>query len=76
VAPSFYPDEYRAMLRRLREARKAAGFTQVAAAEALGKPQSFISKAESGERRLDPVELARFAALYGVEVGALVGEAG
>jgi transcriptional regulator with XRE-family HTH domain len=37
-------------------ARKDANFTQVALAEALGKPQSFVAKYENGERRLDVVE--------------------
>ena len=56
--------EYRYMLKRLREARLAAGMTQVQVAEALGRPQSFITKCELGERRIDPIELQTFAALY------------
>lgn len=57
--------EYRYMLKRLREARKKAGLTQVEVAQALGKPQSYVTKCELGERRIDPVELQRFARLYG-----------
>ncbi len=41
----------------LRETRLEAGFTQVQLAEALGVPQSFVSKYESGERRLDLLEI-------------------
>ena len=52
------------MLKRLREARLAAGMTQVEVAESLGRPQSFITKCELGERRIDPIELQTFAALY------------
>jgi transcriptional regulator with XRE-family HTH domain len=44
---------YRLFLRRLREARLAAGLTQVEVAAKLGRPQSFVSKCESGERRVD-----------------------
>lgn len=56
--------EYQRFLERLRAAREAAGLTQVEVARRLGRPQSYVSKSESGERRLDVVELAEFAALY------------
>lgn len=52
------------MLQRLREARKRAGLTQVEVARALRRPQSYVTKCELGERRIDPVELQRFAKLY------------
>jgi transcriptional regulator with XRE-family HTH domain len=52
------------MLARLRQARRDAGLTQAEVGRRLGLRQSFVSKVESGERRLDPVELARFAAVY------------
>lgn len=56
---------YRQFLARLRAARREAGLTQVQAAQALSKPQSYLSKCESGERRVDVVELERFAKVYG-----------
>jgi transcriptional regulator with XRE-family HTH domain len=56
---------YRRFLGRLREAREEAGLTQVQAARALRRHQSFISKSESGERRVDVLELADFARVYG-----------
>lgn len=37
-------------------ARHAAGLTQTEVAEKLGRPQSFVSKYEQGERRLDVAE--------------------
>jgi transcriptional regulator with XRE-family HTH domain len=55
---------YRRFLKRLRDARLAARLTQVEAAAALRKPQSFVSKAETGERRIDVIELQDFAKLY------------
>ncbi len=67
-----FPDEYREMLRLLRRAREGAGLTQVEVARTLGRHQSFVSKIESGERRIDPIELLRLANLYGVEVTTLL----
>jgi transcriptional regulator with XRE-family HTH domain len=64
---------YREFLRRLRAAREAAGLTQVEVARKLGKPQSFVSKSESGERRVDVVEAAAFARLYGTRLEEFVG---
>jgi thioredoxin-like negative regulator of GroEL len=43
---------------------RAAGLTQVEVAAKLRRPQSYVSKCESGERRVDVVELAGFAQLY------------
>jgi len=61
---SLYHKSYRQLLHRLREARKHAGLTQVQVAKALRKPQSFVSKVEVGERRIDPIELKILAQLY------------
>ena len=55
---------YRALLNSLKQARKAAGLTQAQVARKLSKPQSFVSKFESGERRIDFVELQYLAKLY------------
>ena len=55
---------YRQFLERLRAARLEAGFTQDQVAQQLGRPQSFVSKCESGERRVDVVELETFAEVY------------
>jgi len=59
-----YVKHYRAFLSRLKQARTDAGLTQTQAARRLSKPQSFISKCESGERRVDFVELQYLAKVY------------
>jgi len=69
---SAFPVEYREFLKRLKAARLEAGLTQVQVAKLLQRPQSFVSKAESGERRVDPVELKRFASIYGKTIDFFV----
>ncbi|MEO5798360.1 MAG: helix-turn-helix transcriptional regulator [Gemmatimonadales bacterium] len=55
---------YREFLQRLVRARQAAGLTQADVAKALRIPQSRVSRMESGERRIDVIELRDFAVLY------------
>lgn len=49
---------------RLKAARKDAGLTQVEVAKRLRQSQAFVSKSESGDRRVDVVELGAFSRLY------------
>lgn len=69
---AFHSPRYQTMCRRLKEARVRSGLTQAEAAKALGQPQNFVSKCETGERRIDPIELADFLALYDTTFDALV----
>ena len=61
---SRYSARYRRFLERLKAARVKAGLTQSQVAAALRRPQSFVSKCESGERRVDVIELEDFARVY------------
>ena len=61
---SIYSVRYKAFLRRLREARLEANLTQVEVAQKLLQPQSYVSRCESGERRIDVVELTDLAMIY------------
>ena len=47
---------YQSLLTLLLEARVKAGLTQKELATKLGRPQSFVSKTENAERRLDVIE--------------------
>ena len=67
---------YKRLTDALREAREGAGLTQAQVAEQLGVYASFVSKVESGERRIDVIELTHFCAAYGVELVALLRTAG
>jgi transcriptional regulator with XRE-family HTH domain len=61
---SIYSVRYQAFLQRLRSARLEAGLTQAQVAQKLNQPQSYISRCESGERRVDVVELTDLAMIY------------
>lgn len=52
--------------------RRAAGITQTELAERLGKPQSFVSKVERGERRLDVIEFCQVSECLGREPARLL----
>lgn len=69
---SRHPKAYAQLLKRLRQARLEAHLTQEDVAVRLGVRQNFVSKMETGERRIDPVEFAELAELYGKEVTDLL----
>lgn len=56
------------LLRLLRQSRVDAGLRQTDVAMKLGKPQSFVSNYESGERRLDLLELQLVCEVLGVSL--------
>lgn len=56
----------------LRDLRERAGLRQSDIATALGKPQSFVSSYESGQRRLDLTELDQLAETLDTSLQALV----
>lgn len=62
---SKFSRDYRLFLELLRAEREAAGMTQVDLANKLKLTQTFISKCERGERRLDSIETRRFCIAIG-----------
>ena len=64
MTKSIYLNAYKNVIKRLQEARKEAGLMQSDIAEKLKKPQSYISKIERGERRVDVAELLILAKIY------------
>ena len=61
---SVYINEYKNIIKRLKQARLDVGLSQQEVADKLGKPQSYVSKSESGDRRLDVAEMKRIAEIY------------
>jgi len=72
VTKSVYTQQYRRFRAQLIQARKAAGLTQVELATQLNRPQSFVSKVERGERRLDVVEFLEVARVLRLDVMAFL----
>ena len=60
------------MLKKLIKARIESGMTQKEVASILNKHQSYVSKSESGERRIDVIELNEFTNIYGKPLGFFV----
>jgi transcriptional regulator with XRE-family HTH domain len=65
---TIYSKEHRILVERLKKARKEAGLDQMDVAKLFGVTQSYISKIESGQRRVDIVQLKRFARVYRKEI--------
>lgn len=65
---TIYSKEYKQIVDKLKKAREESGLTQKQVAERLKRPQSYISKTEAGEQRLDVVELKLFAGLYSKDI--------
>lgn len=72
MVKSIKAEAYQAILPILASARREAGLTQAEVAARLGKPQSYISKVEQGERRLDVVEFCLLADALSIEPGRLL----
>lgn len=71
---SVFSPGYRRLREALVTARRSRQLTQVDLARALGRPQSFVSKYERGERRLDLVEVVEIAAALRVDPCDLVSD--
>lgn len=72
MGKSIGTSEQKRLLALLRQIRLDAGLRQVDLAERLGQPQSFVSKYESGERRLDLLELRTICEAVGIPLSKFV----
>ena len=64
MAKTLYSQEYKLLVQKLKKARLKCGLNQVAVGKLLKKDQTFISKVEAGQYRLDAIQLGRFAKIY------------
>lgn len=64
MSKTLHTKAYKELLGRLKNARLEMGLKQTDVANELKKPQSYVSKIESGERRIDVIELSELAKMY------------
>lgn len=72
VGRTIHTPEHRRLVQLLRQLREEAGLRQGELAERLDRPQSFVSKYESGERRIDLIELRDICVALGTTVARVV----
>ncbi len=68
MTKSIHTKEYAYFAEQLRKAREETGLTQAQVAKKLKRPQSHISNIESGQQRVDVVELQVFAKIYNKDI--------
>lgn len=69
---ALYERNYAAFTDLLKEERKKAGLTQAKLAKKLRRPQSYVSKYERGDRRLDVIEFLEIARAVGFDPGEVL----
>lgn len=74
MTKSVFTPTYARFRELLIEAREQAGLTQAVLAEKLQRPQSYVSKFERGERRLDVIEFLEVARALHLDPFDLIGQ--
>lgn len=69
---SIYDQRYIEVVALVRKARERSGLTQREIAQRLGRPQSYLSKVETCERRIDFIELMQLCRVIGVTLADVV----
>lgn len=72
LAKGFQDERYRKLIGLLVAKRKALGLTQQSMATRLGMHQQVVSRYETGERRLDAIELVDVAAALELDAAELL----
>jgi transcriptional regulator with XRE-family HTH domain len=63
-----FSGEYRKIITRLKKARKAKGYSQIDLAQKLGTSQSYVSKLEQGQVRLDVIQLKKISKILDLDI--------
>jgi transcriptional regulator with XRE-family HTH domain len=69
---TIYTKEHSELVKRLKEARLASDLSQIEASKKLGKSQSYVSKIETGQLRVDIVQLKELAKAYKKDINFFI----
>ena len=72
MSNNLYTKEHKAIIEKLKKARVEAGLDQVEVAKKLNKTQSYISKIESGQRKVEALQLKKFAKIYNKDINYFI----
>ena len=72
MTKTIFSKDHRDLIERLKKAREDAGLDQLDVAEKLKKSQSYVSKLESGQRRIDIVQLKELANVYNKTMASFI----
>lgn len=72
MSKSIYTNEHKNLIDKIKSARRSAKLNQKTAAKRLKKSQSYISKMESGQRKIDLVQLKQIALIYGKNINYFI----
>lgn len=61
---TIYSKEHKRIIEKLKKTRKEAGLTQEEVGKKFGQDQTFISKVEAGQYRIDAIQLQKFSDIY------------
>lgn len=70
---TIYSKEYKHLVEQIKKARKEADLDQKKVAKLLGRTQSYVSKVESGQVRIDIIQLKEFARIYKKDLKFFIG---
>lgn len=72
TSKSIFNKDHKTVVKKLKQARLEIGLNQKQVASMLRKTQSYVSKIESGQRRLDVIQLKNFAKIYKKDLGYFI----
>ncbi|MFH1656939.1 MAG: helix-turn-helix transcriptional regulator [bacterium] len=72
MSKAIYSKDHKYIVEQLKKARQKADLEQEQVAKMLKKTQSYISKVESGQRRIDVIQLKEFAKIYKKDISYFI----